>query len=281
MTGDTVRWLVFVSPPGTTFRRAMVEQGTMPDLESRLSTYDAESVTFRGEDLTTELMGELDFGGTVLLLLTGDRPNAGETRLVNAMLESLMVHGVTPHAVAARMTYLSEPTSVQGAVASGLLGVGSRFVGSMQECAAVLAEVEAAEDTDAAVEDVVATYREAGDPFPGIGHPFHEPVDPRAQRLFDIAEAEGLSGPHVDHLRAVQEEFEAVTGRWLVANVTGGIAATAADIGLPPVAARGLAGISRAAGLVAEVVEEDRDPIARDVWGMVEEEMTYVGPDAE
>jgi len=253
----------------------------MPELESRLSTYDAESVTFRGEDLTEDLMGEMDFGGTVLLLLTGERPDAGESRLANAMLESLMVHGVTPHAIAARMTYLSEPTSIQGAVASGLLGVGSRFVGSMQECAAVLGEIEDAEDTEAAVAETVAAYREAGDPFPGIGHPFHEPVDPRAQRLFDIAGEEDIAGPHVDHLRAVQEEFEAVTGKWLVANVTGGIAATSADMGLPPVAARGLAVISRAAGLVAEVVEEDQDPIARDVWGMVEEEMTYVGPDAE
>lgn len=138
----------------------------MPSFESNLSTYDAESVTFRGEDLTTDLMGELDFGGTILLLLAGERPDEGETRLANAVLESLMVHGVTPHAIAARMTYLSEPTSIQGAVASGLLGVGSRFVGSMQERSAVLQEIEAADDPEAAAQEVVASYREAGDPSP-------------------------------------------------------------------------------------------------------------------
>jgi citrate synthase len=253
----------------------------MSNLESRLSTYDAESVTFRGEDLTEDLMGELDFGGTVLLMLTGERPTPGESRLINAILDSLMVHGVTPNAIAARMTYLSEPTSIQGAVASGLLGVGARFVGSMQECSAVLGEIDTAEDTETAVTDAVATYREAGDPFPGIGHPFHKPVDPRTQRLFEIAVEEGLAGSHIDHIRAVQSEFETVTGKRLVINLTGAIAATSADMGLPPVAARGLAVISRAAGLVAEVIEEKNDPIARDVWNMVEEEMTYIGPDGE
>lgn len=140
----------------------------------------------------------------------------------------------------------------------------------MQECSAVLREIEAAEATDAAVEDVVATYRQAGEPFPGIGHPFHKPVDPRAQRLFEIAVEEGIAGPHVEHLEAVQAAFEDATGKWLVINVTGVIAAVAADMGLPPVAARGLAVVSQAADLVAEVVEEDQNPIARDIWDLVE-----------
>lgn len=253
----------------------------MCDMESELSTYSAESVTFRGEDLTEDLMGELDFGGTILLLLTGESPSEGEVRLANAMLDSLMVHGVTPHAIAARMTYLSEPTSIQGAVASGLLGVGSQFVGSMQECSEILREIEHDDDPETAIEETVSAYREAGDPFPGIGHPFHEPVDPRAQRLFDLAEEEGIAGSHVEHLYAVQDVFEEVIGKRLVINVTGGIAAVSADMGLPPVAARGLAVISRAAGLVAEIVEEDRSPVAGDIWEMVEEEMTYVGPNPE
>lgn len=252
----------------------------MSDMQSELSTYSAESVTFRGEDLTEDLMGELDFGGTVLLMVTGDRPTEGEVRIVNAILDSLMVHGVTPHAIAARMTYLSEP-SIQGAVASGLLGVGSQFVGSMQECSEVLQAIERDDDPATAVEEAVVTYREAGDPFPGIGHPFHEPVDPRAQRLFDIAAEEGIAGPHIEHLSAVQDAFEDLTGKRLVINVTGAIAAVSADLGLPPVAARGLAVISRAAGLVAEIVEEDQSPVAGDIWGLVEEEMTYVGPTAE
>jgi citrate synthase len=253
----------------------------MPSMETSLSTYDAKSITYRGHDLTEELMGELDFGGTALLLITGEYPSEGETRVANAMLSSLMVHGVTAHAISARLTYLSEPQSIQGAVASGILGVGSQFVGSMEECAEVLQEVDDADDPEAAAEDVVATYREAGEPFPGIGHPFHEPVDPRAERLFTIADEEDVAGPHIEHLRAIQNVFKDATGKRLIVNVTGAIAAVSSDIGLSPTTARGLAVVSRAAGLVAEVVEEQASPNAYQIWDLIEEETTYVGDEAE
>lgn len=252
----------------------------MPSIESELSTWDATSVTVRGQDLAEDVMGELDFGGTVLLLLTGEVPTDGERRLANAMLDSLMVHGMTAHAVAARLTYRSDP-SLQGAVASGLLGVGSNFVGSMKECAAVLQAVEAASDADAAASDAVDTYREAGDPFPGIGHRFHEPVDPRAQRLLELAEEEGISGPHADHLRAIQADFEARLELDLPINITGAIAAVSSDMGLPPTAARGFAVISRAGGLVAEVLEEEQNPVSGEIVEAVEENFRYTGPPAE
>ena len=249
----------------------------MPSIESELSTYDATSVTVRGQDLASDVMGELDFGGTVLLLLTGEVPDDGERRLANAMLDSLMVHGMTAHAVAARMTYRSSP-SLQGAVASGLLGVGSNFVGSMKECAEVLQAVEDAADADAAAAEAVDTYREAGDPFPGIGHRFHDPVDPRAQRLLDLADEEGLSGPHVEHLRTIRADFEARLDLSLPVNVTGAIAAVSSDMGLPPTAARGFAVISRAGGLVAEVVEEERNPVSGEIVEAVEANYEYTGP---
>lgn len=245
--------------------------------ETRLSTHDAESVTVRGRDLTSEVMGELDFGSAYYLLLTGAVPTPAEARLVNAMLASLMVHGTTPHAIATRLTLLSEPNSTQGAVASGLLGVGSRFAGAMERCAADLQAVADAPDVEAATRDLVADYRERGEPFSGIGHPEFDPVDPRAQRLFALAEDVDAAGEHVEVLRAVQAAFEEAIGRDLPINVTGAIGALASDLGLAPEAARGFAIVSRAGGLVAEVVEERESPIAMDVWQTVDDEMTYVG----
>ncbi|MFT4882387.1 MAG: citrate synthase [Salinirussus sp.] len=251
----------------------------MEEFTTELSTYDTTSITVRDRDLADEIMGELTFGGSVYLLWTGEEPTDGQARLVDAMLSSLMVHGRTPHALAARLTYLSEPESLQGAVASGLLGVGSQFVGSMQEAAAVLQELadEPHSEREAAVEAVVAEYRERGDPFPGIGHPFHEPVDPRAERLFAVAEQEGVAGVHIDRLREVQAGFEAATGLDLPVNITGAIAAVASDMGLSPEAARGLAVVSRAAGLVAAVIEEQSRPVAMDVWDYAEEQTEYTG----
>ncbi|MFB6310469.1 MAG: citryl-CoA lyase [Salinirussus sp.] len=251
----------------------------MPEIHSALSTWDETSVTVRGRDLTTEIMGELDFGATFLLLVTGELPDAGEARLANAMLDSLMVHGMTAHAAAARLTYRSDP-SLQGAVASGLLGVGSNFVGSMTECAEVLQAVNAAESPPAAVQETVDTYRDAGDPFPGIGHRFHDPVDPRAERVLEIAADAGVSGPHVDHLRAIQDGFEDRLDFDLPINITGAIAAACSDMGLSPSAARGFAIVSRAGGLVAEVLEEEDTPVAGEIVAAIEEHYQYTGPSA-
>ena len=248
-------------------------------LTTELSTYDTTSITVRDRDLADEIMGELSFGGSVYLLWTGEVPTEGQARTVDAMLSSLMVHGRTPHALASRLTALSAPESLQGAVASGLLGVGSQCVGSMQEAAAVLQELagEPGDEREAAVAAVVAEYRERGDPFPGIGHPFHEPVDPRAERLFEVAEEEGIAGVHIDLVREVQAGFEEATGLDLPVNVTGAIAAVASDMDLSPEAARGLAVVSRAAGLVAAVIEEQSRPVAMDVWDYAEEQTEYVG----
>lgn len=243
-----------------------------------LSTYDAESVEVRGRDLPGAIMGEMDFGETVFLLLTGDQPDSGERRMTNAILSSLMVHGVTPHAIAARMTYMAAPESIQGAVASGILGAGDRFVGAMEGCAAAIGRVTEGEVTP---EELVAEYRERGAPFPGIGHPVHDPVDPRAQRLFDLAVEEEIAGNHVDALHDVQTEFEERAGVTLPINVTGAIAAVAADMGFSPSAARGLAIVSRTAGLVAEVLEEQHDPVARDTWEHVESHVHYRPPGAD
>lgn len=246
------------------------------DYETQLSAHDEESITVRGKDLTSEIMGEMDFGTAFAHLLTGEVPSPAERRLVNAMLSSLMVHGTTPHAIATRLTLLSEPNSTQGAVASGLLGVGSRFAGAMEQCAEDLQAVATAEDSDAATAELADAYLESGERFSGIGHPEFDPVDPRTERLFSLAEEADVAGEHVALLRDLQAEFEAVAGRDLPINVTGAIAALASDMGLRPEAARGFAIVSRAAGLVAEVLEEKRSPIAMDVWQTVDGKMTYV-----
>lgn len=242
-----------------------------------LSTHDETSVTVRDRSLTTEVMGEMDFGGAVYLLLAGEPPTEAESRVVNAMLSSLMVHGFTPHSLAARLTLLSEPASTQGAIASGLLGVGSRFAGAMEGCARDLQSVAGADDTDESIRELVTGYRERGEAFSGIGHAHFDPVDPRAERLFELADEDGITGDHVEILREVQSRFEEEVGRDLPINVTGAIAAVTSDMGLPPEAGRGIAIVSRAAGLTAEVIEERQSPIARDVWEYVSDHRTYGG----
>ena len=65
----------------------------------------------------------------------------GEVRVFEAVLVALADHGFTPTAIAARLTYLSAPDSLQGALAAGLLGGGSRFLGVTEDCGGYLHDV--------------------------------------------------------------------------------------------------------------------------------------------
>lgn len=243
--------------------------------ETGLSTYDRESVEFRGQDLTEDIMGEYTFGESIYLMLTGETPSDDERRTMNAMLSALMVHGTTPHAIAAQMTYLSAPESVQGAVASGVLGAGSRYLGAMKECSTQLRALKAENTEPHSVADLVEQVTNRDEHFLGLGHPFHEPVDPRAERLFVIAEEDGVADTYVDLLKNVQSAFQEHTGQQLPINITGAIAAVSSDLGVSPTAAKGIAIISRTAGIVAEINEEEQYPMAMDIWQAFAEQISY------
>lgn len=241
-----------------------------PSYHYALSDHDQQSISYRDKDLASEVLGELSFPETLYYTWTGDLPDAGEERVLEATLNTLMLHGVTPSTLVSRLTLVSEPEAVQAAVANAVNGVGSRLIGTMKECAEALQAAAAAEDRDAAVEALVTEYVDGDDRFPGIGHPHLEPVDPRAERLFEIADAEGVAGEHVAILESVRDAFEARTGAALPINATGAIAALSADMGLSPTAARGIAIVSRATGVVAEVLAEQSAPMATDVWQHVD-----------
>lgn len=237
----------------------------------------------KGRNLS-ELMGSLDLGGMLFLLLTGREPSAGEARMTNAMLVALVEHGMTPSALATRLTWLGAPENLQGAVASGLLGVGSRFVGPVDEVARLLQETVSGlrrEDGEGLSREDVALYRPAADTIvsdfrsrraiiPGIGHPIHDPEDPRTLRLFGLAEELDLSGPHVSLQRAIREAANDAYGRHFPINVTGAIGAIISDMGFPWQIARGFPVVSRCVGLIGHLREETERPLARTLWDEVE-----------
>ena len=191
-------------------------------------------------------------------------------------------------AIAARLTYLSAPDSVQGALAAGLLGGGSRFLGVTEDCGqfldAVIVDVEGDLPTDDAGWDALALAavtrtREAGRFVPGLGHPVHKVEDPRTPVLLRIAEEEGLRGPHLRLFEAVGRVHEQVLGRRLPLNGAGVCGAALADLGLPVELLRGFALLARAAGLLGQLAEERRRPVGMDVYLAVDRGAYYVPPD--
>ena len=257
-------------------------------LPTSLGTSDADQIRLLGQDLTADLMGQVGFGELAFWLVALRRPTPSEVRVFEAVLVALADHGFTPTAIAARLTYLSAPDSLQGALAAGLLGGGSRFLGVTEDCGqfldAVIVDVEGGLPTDDAGWDALALAavtrtREAGRFVPGLGHPVHKVEDPRTPVLLRIAEEEGLRGPHLRLFEAVGRVHEQVLGRRLPLNGAGVCGAALADLGLPVELLRGFALLARAAGLLGQLAEERRRPVGMDVYLAVDRGAYYVPPD--
>jgi citrate synthase len=112
----------------------------------------------------------------------------------------------------------------------------------------------------------VAARRAAGRRVPGLGHPVHRTEDPRTTRIYELAAAEGLLGPHLQLLQLVAEAHEEASGRHLPINGAGAGGAALADAGFPARSVKGVVLIARAAGLVAHLVEEAERPVGMPLW---------------
>lgn len=250
---------------------------------------DATSIQLLGHDLAHELMGHIGFGELALWLATQQRPTPQQVRVFEAVLVSLADHGFTPTAIAARLTLYSAPDALQGALAAGLLGGGSRFLGVTEDTGRFLANVlasvtgqfpETDEQWDVLARRAVTEQRQAGRFVPGLGHPVHKTVDPRTSVIIAIAEQEGLRGPHLRLFEAIGRVHAGVLGRKLPLNGAGVAGAALADIGLPPELLRGVALLARAAGLLGHIAEELRHPIAPDIYAAIDRNAVYRSPDS-
>jgi citrate synthase len=237
-------------------------------LRTWIGSSTADRITVAGRDLAADLMGNMTLTELAFLLVNHRMPAPGERRIVDAVLVSLADHGITPSSLAARLTYTGAPEAIQGAVAAGLLGAGSVFLGPAGDTAEFLAGAlrEGGSDlrvvAEAAVGDVLASGRR----IPGLGHPVHRVEDPRTVRLYELAAVEGVLGPHLRLLRLVADVHEERTGRHLPINGAGAGGAALADVGFPPGSVRGVVLIARTAGLVAHLVEEAERPIGMPLW---------------
>jgi citrate synthase len=258
-----------------------------------LGASDADTITLLGQNLAEDLMGKVGFGELAMWMVTQRRPTPSQVRVFEAVLVALADHGFTPTAIAARLTYLSAPDSVQGALAAGLLGGGSRFLGVTEDCGQFLDRVltdavasgRGLPASDAEYDDLalsaVREARAAKKFVPGIGHPVHKVRDPRTPVLIKIAEEEGVRGPHLRLFEAIGRVHPQVLGRTLPLNGAGVCGAVLADLGLPLTLLRGFALLARCAGLLGQLAEEEQRPIAGDIYMAVDRNAVYVTPDVD
>lgn len=234
-------------------------------MSTNIGRANSRRIELRGYDLVDDLIGKVSYAEALLLAVTGRRPTSAEVGALDAVLVSLIDHGMQPSALAARLTYSGAPDAVQGAMAAGLLGAGSSLLGSMEQVGRLLSDigeaVRAGTDPRSAAKREVTRILEETRRVPGFGHRLHHHGDPRGTRLLQVAETLGVATEEMSWLTMVGAEIEAQTGRRVAVNATGAAAAILLGIGVPWRLQRGIAIVSRAAGLLAHIGEEVESPI--------------------
>jgi citrate synthase len=241
-----------------------------------------DRVEVRGRDLCGDLMGRLSFTEYFHLLLTGREATDDQRFFLDLLLVAIAEHGMMPSNVAARMTLAADPDSLQGAVAAGILGAGPVLLGTSGACAHLLEEAQSrvmgGEEADAVAADIAARIRASGGKVPGFGHPVHRPVDPRAERILELADARSVSGPHVYLARSLRDAVAATWGKPLTMNVSMPIAAVMLDLGYSADAVKAVPVLARTAGLLAHLAEEQLHPIGLQLGEQADESVEYVPP---
>jgi citrate synthase len=249
-----------------------------------IGTSDLDSIRLLGHDLADELMGQVGFAELAFWLVANRRPSRGELRLFETVLVALADHGFTPTVIAARLTLTSAPEALQGAVAAGLLGGGSRFLGVTEDAGRFLADTLASYDAGLPTDDAgwdeiaraaVEKQHSAGRFVPGLGHPVHKNGDPRAPVIYRVADEEAVTGPHLQLFAAIGRVHPSVLGKTLPLNGAGVCGAALADLGFPPSILRGFALLARTAGLLGHLAEEMRRPVGMQIYADIDSALDY------
>ena len=252
---------------------------TMGEPVSHICQAYPDRVEVRGRDLCNDLMGRVTFTEYFHLLLTGREPTDEQRYFLDLLLVAIAEHGMMPSNVAARMTLAADPESLHGAVAAGILGCGPVILGTSEECARLLerlqAEVLAGGDPAAVAGDAARAIHASGGRAPGFGHPVHRPLDPRAERILELADAHGVSGPHVLLARHLRDAVAETWGKPLTMNVAMPIAAVMLDLGFPSSSVKAVPILARTAGLLAHLAEEQEHPVGFLMAAKAEEAVAY------
>jgi citrate synthase len=228
--------------------------------QTSVSRVDEGKVLIRGYDLEA-LIGGQSFTSSCFLLLRGRLPAPGEERALDAVLNAVLDYALLkPGTVAARYTVSANPSMVAG-LAAAVLSVGSYTLAPDDTARFVLAAYDrhlAAGTTLAETAGaIVADARARKERIPGIGHPLFKGVDPRAQRLKQIAVTEGLWSGRGELYEHVHRAFVDAIGKPdIPINDVGMMALVMLELGFTPDEMTGLAVLSTLPGVIAHVSEE-------------------------
>jgi citrate synthase len=128
------------------------------------------------------------------------------------------------------------------------------------------------------VSEAVGAIKAADGRAPGFGHPVHRPLDPRAERILQLADERGVSGPHVALARAFRDAVAEAWGKPLTMNVALPIAAVMLDLGFSADTVKAVPILARTAGLLAHLAEERQHPLGFLLASAAEDAVEYEPP---
>jgi citrate synthase len=245
-------------------------------LTTNIGSVSGDDIFIRGHNLLN-LLGTHDFTEILYLVLVGSMPDSNAKRMMNILLVSAVDHGMTPGSTAARLTLLGAPEGMQGALAAGLLGAGSRYVGAIELAATLLGRTIAerpdwtSDEIEEAAKRIATDHRARKKSIPGVGHPFHKSIDPRTARMLDVARECGFFSKHCMLAMALSTQASSAFGRPLPLNAQGAKAGIVLDMGLTPAFAKAVTLVGRCGGLLAHLLEEQEQPMGGALWELVRE----------
>ena len=231
-----------------------------PAWSTALSETTRDTIAIRGYDIG-DLIGTVPFPAVVHLLFTGELPDLGTARLIDAVMVAGIDHGAGAPSVLAARTAISGGASLQAAAAAGLLTLGE-FHGAavdsaMQVIAAVVDRSRSSRGSiDKAADELVAARRAQGTRVPGFGHRQHKTRDPRLEHLLSVAREADVPGDHLAAATAIESALSRAVGKPMPINIDGAMAAVLNEVGFPSDLGNALFIASRIAGILAHANEE-------------------------
>ncbi len=205
----------------------------------------------RGQNLP-DLIKEKNFGEVVFLVLKGKFPNDNESKMINAVLGSMVDHGPGTNSALTTRVVNSAGNSLHTSVAAGILSLGgTRHGGALEGAAQFFQENK----NTVNVSGLLKELKEKKVRIPGFGHKVLA-HDKRTEVLFEVAKKTGFYREHCEFAAQVHKELNKISSKPLPLNMDGANAAVLSDMGFDWRMVIGFFIISRSVGLVAHAYEE-------------------------
>ncbi len=237
--------------------------------KTSISWVEAEKIYIRGYAIE-DLIEKLSWIEVVFLVLLGRFPSRSEARMLEAIMVSVVDHGVRPPSTVAAVTVANTGASLNCAVSAGILAINKYHGGAIEDSMKAISkavEIKEKENLSEiqAAERLIEDYKSRGERIPGFGHRFHA-SDPRTVKLFQFAKELGVAGKFVSQAEAIEKVFSEKYCKHLPINADGAIAALLCEMQFPPEIANGIFMMSRIVGLIAHIIEEkQKNPPMRTV----------------